>query len=246
VLSLGNHAVRLDPWLLPARAMPWHWLARLPLLSQLVPNRFSVIADGAAAVVLAFAIDRAWSGIPATRSALRLAVAGVLAIALVPVIPVALETATVSPLTAGWATAVSRLRLPAGAPVLMLPVNDSRATWQQAATGARYSVVGGFCIAPLPSGQAAGCGGPRALTVSQLTTIRLLDRLALGRPAAGPRPAMMLAALRSWRPAAVLSPVDGRRGLRRYLISFFGPPAVHAGSVLGWRLGAGWQHRLPS
>jgi hypothetical protein len=40
--------------------MPWHYLQGLPLLSQSLPNRFSLLADGAAAVILAFSLDLAW------------------------------------------------------------------------------------------------------------------------------------------------------------------------------------------
>ena len=43
----------------PAALLPWHYLQALPLLDQSLPNRFSLLADGAAAAVLAFALDLA-------------------------------------------------------------------------------------------------------------------------------------------------------------------------------------------
>ena len=60
VLSLGSRPVVVQGLHIPATLMPWHYLQGLPLLSQSLPNRFSLLADGAAAVVLAFSLDLAW------------------------------------------------------------------------------------------------------------------------------------------------------------------------------------------
>ena len=60
VLSLGSRTVVVRGLHIPATLMPWHYLQGLPLLSQSLPNRFSLLADGAAAVVLAFSLDLAW------------------------------------------------------------------------------------------------------------------------------------------------------------------------------------------
>ena len=60
VLSLGSRTVVVGGLHIPATLMPWHYLQGLPLLSQSLPNRFSLLADGAAAVVLAFSLDLAW------------------------------------------------------------------------------------------------------------------------------------------------------------------------------------------
>jgi len=43
----------------PAIKLPWYWLQSLPLLNAALPDRFSLVADGAAAALLAFAIDAA-------------------------------------------------------------------------------------------------------------------------------------------------------------------------------------------
>jgi hypothetical protein len=59
VFSLGSRTVVVGGCI-PATAMPWHYLQGLPLLSQSLPNRFSLLADGAAAVILAFSLDLAW------------------------------------------------------------------------------------------------------------------------------------------------------------------------------------------
>ncbi len=46
------------------RLLPWHWLQGLPAVTSVLPDRFAILADGAAAAVLAFSLDRA-------RAALR-------------------------------------------------------------------------------------------------------------------------------------------------------------------------------
>ncbi len=43
----------------PAIKLPWYWLQGLPLLESALPDRFSLLADGAAAALLAFAVDAA-------------------------------------------------------------------------------------------------------------------------------------------------------------------------------------------
>ena len=62
VFSLGSRTVVAGGLHYPAAMLPWHYLQALPLLNQSLPNRFSLLADGAAAVVLAFALDLAWGG----------------------------------------------------------------------------------------------------------------------------------------------------------------------------------------
>ncbi len=43
--------------------MPFHWLQGSPVLSQVLPDRPSILADGAAAAVLAFWLDLARSSL---------------------------------------------------------------------------------------------------------------------------------------------------------------------------------------
>ncbi len=267
VLSVGGHRVRLGPWRISAVVLPWHWLERLPLLGQVVPNRLSVGADGAAAALLAFAIDKAWRAAAATRRVqgapdaprtarvapswlrhrlparsgwLRLACLAVLAVALVPLVPLSVGAATITPPPAGWSVALTSLRLPAGARVLMLPVDSPQLMQWQAVSGEPYSIVPGYCIVRGRGGHAATCGSVLTSTRNQETTIFLLRRLASGQPTRGPDRATFLSALLSWRPAAVLTPDATNARLRRYLVGFLGPPTVATGAVLGWRLNASW------
>jgi hypothetical protein len=246
-LSLGGHLVKIGPWTIPAAALPWHWLGQLPLLSQLEPNRLSIIADGAAAVVLAFGADRLSA--PAIAGPgwletgwLRLGTIAALAAALVPIVPLPLTTDTIAPVPAGWASTLGKLHLPSGAPVLMLPFNLPQLMRWQAVAGTPYSIVGGYCIAPAPDKRASDCGNES--TIKQLTTARLLNRLANGRDIGGPNQATLLAALEGWRPAAVLTAPGSGARVDSYLVSFFGPPTARSRGVLGWRLARDWRSDL--
>jgi hypothetical protein len=95
--SLGGAAQRHFPtWLLP-----WHWLQGLPGLAQLLPNRFSILADGAAAAVGAFSLDLARSATPRAW-AWRAVPVTVAVLAVLPLIPLPYQAATVTPVPAGW------------------------------------------------------------------------------------------------------------------------------------------------
>ena len=58
VLELFSLGAGSQPYV-SGKLLPWHWLAGLPGLSSLLPDRFAILADGAAAAVLAFALDGA-------------------------------------------------------------------------------------------------------------------------------------------------------------------------------------------
>ena len=157
--------------------LPWYWLQSLPLLNAVLPDRFSLLADGAAAALLAFAIDAA---IPAfavlavrrlprlaagRRSAL--AVLCFAALVVLPVVPRPLPATTATPLPPGWTTVFASLRLPSSATVLVVPIPMSTFTeplrWQ-ADFGVPGSLVGGYFMGPAWNGRAYidGNGTPAA------------------------------------------------------------------------------------
>jgi hypothetical protein len=157
--------------------LPWHWLQGLPLLSAALPDRFSIVADGAAAVLLAFAADAAaaaFSGY-AVRRRPRLAsgwwpAAVVMSGAILAVLPIApkpLPAAAVTPLPPGWSQVFTSLNLPASANVLIVPIPMSTFTeplrWQ-ADTGVPSEMVGGYFMGPAWNGRAYtdGNGTPAA------------------------------------------------------------------------------------
>ncbi len=270
VLSLGSRTVAVGGLHIPATLMPWHYLQGLPLLSQSLPNRFSLLADGAAAVVLAFSLDLAWgratgraapaaadaraadvpaadaqaapaapdtapatagpppAPVPAWRKAAAVAL---IALAIVPIIPLPLQTAAVIATPAGWQQAFARLRLASDARVLVLPLQPPTVMRWQADTGVPGSVIGGYCIAPTPgTGQAELCGSGRKPTADYL------NDLALGKPGAvAPSIAQLRSDLRYWRPAAIVAVTSRDSRLGRYLSNVFGRPALQDGSVLAWR-----------
>jgi hypothetical protein len=280
VLSLGSRTVVVRGLHIPASLTPWHYLQVLPLLSQSLPNRFSLLADGAAAVVLAFSLDLAW-GRHATRRAApaadalaadalaapadapgdvpaadapaapdaaagppslprepvparawrKAAAVALIALAVVPIIPLPLQTAAVIATPAGWQQAFARLRLASDARVLVVPLHPATVMRWQADTGVPGSVIGGYCIAPTPgTGKAELCGSGRKPTADYL------NHLWLGKPGAvaAPSIAQLRSDLRYWRPAAIVAVASRDSQLGRYLSNVFGAPALQEGSVLAW------------
>jgi hypothetical protein len=166
----------------PAIKLPWYWLQGLPLLESALPDRFCLVADGAAAALLAFAVDAAVPAFAAFaarrhrclglsrlsagwRPAAVVLAAAVLAA--LPIVPKPLPVAAAAPVPHGWSAAFAALRLPPSASVLVVPVPMSTFTeplrWQ-ADTGEPRSLVGGYFMGPGPHGRGYidGTGTPPA------------------------------------------------------------------------------------
>jgi hypothetical protein len=157
--------------------LPWYWLQGLPVLSAALPDRFSIVADGAAAALLAFAVDAAVPAFAAfaARRHSRLASGGrpaavVLSVAILaaaPIVPRPLPAAAATPLPPGWSAVFASLRLPASANVLVVPLPMSTFTeplrWQ-ADTGEPGAIIGGYFMGPAWNGHAYidGNGTPAA------------------------------------------------------------------------------------
>jgi hypothetical protein len=58
LLSLGGHPL-VSGVVHPGVSLPWHWLEGVPVLGTALPDRLSIVADGAAAALLAFWLDLA-------------------------------------------------------------------------------------------------------------------------------------------------------------------------------------------
>ncbi len=157
--------------------LPWYWLQSLPVLSSALPDRFSILTDGAAGMLLAFSIDAAVSAfaayaagrVPRLASGWRPAavVMSVGLLAVLPILPKPLPAAATTPVPPGWSAAFSSLALPASATVLVVPIPMSTFTepmrWQ-ADTGEPGSLVGGYFMGPAWDGKAYidGEGTPQA------------------------------------------------------------------------------------
>jgi hypothetical protein len=169
-LLAGGHAY-------PAIKLPWYWVQGLPLLTSVIPDRFSIVADGAAAALLAFAVDAAvprFAALAARRmpvlAAGRRPVVVVMSCALLaiaPIVPKPLPPTAATPLPPGWSAVFAGLRLPAQANVLVVPIPSATFTsplrWQ-ADTGEPRAMVGGYFMGPAWNGHAYidGDGTPPA------------------------------------------------------------------------------------
>jgi dTDP-glucose 4,6-dehydratase len=217
----------------PGSVLPWHWLARLPVLADVLPDRFAILADGAAAALLAFALDRARRLAPRGQNHRLIGLAAIAAAVLValPLVPRPLPAAAVSPAPAGWQAAFARLRLASGAHVLVIPDVQYDMRWQ-AETGVPGSMVGGGdFIEPDATGHAT------SYIYHRLITVRYLTALWDGFPARHrPSQAQIREDLAYWQLAAIVTVTSRDSRLYSFLTGEFGPPAVQVDNVMAWRL----------
>ena len=245
VLELFSLGAGSQPYV-SGKLLPWHWLAGLPGLSSLLPDRFAILADGAAAAVLAFSLDNARAAVRAhspdlARAAVRdrgwratWIPAAVAVLAVVPLIPLPYQTAPVSAVPAGWQAAFARLRLEPDARVLVVPipnVGHSMPMRWQADTGEPGSMIGGYYLGPAPGTRQAMFDPMPARS-----TAHYLDKVWAGvRPLNSAAVASIRAALAVWRPAAVVAVTSAGSPVGRVLIKLLGKPGFRGGGVLAWR-----------
>ncbi len=249
----------------PGIKLPWYWVQGLPVLNAVLPDRFSIVADGAAAALLAFAADAAITGfaayaasrLPRLASGWRPAavVMSCAVLTALPLVPRPLPAAAAPPLPPGWSAAFASLRLPVSASVLVVPIPVSRFTeplrWQ-ADTGEPGSLVGGYFIGPGDNGHAYvnGAGLPPAGRYLNFlwaqSAAGLPSWLTAGapgstyaRPGTPPLGVVTLEQMRNqiaaWRVSAVVAVVARNSLLGQYLTELLGPPVTGAGDVLAWR-----------
>jgi hypothetical protein len=232
--------------------LPWYWLQTLPVTGSVLPDRFSIVADGAAAAAFAFGFDAARARWPRAESM----IVCLAAIAIVPLVPTPLPAAAVTPVPAGWAAALAALRLPDDAHVLVVPIPVSTFTeplrWQ-ASTGRPASMVGGYYMGPTWSGLAATDGNglsSEGMYLNQLWAesahVSVASLATLPVNEIYPSVQQMDAQVEAWHVAAIVAVTREGTPLGRYLTGWLGPPADHAGQVLAWRLPAGGGAPAPS
>jgi hypothetical protein len=223
--------------------LPFHWLQYLPLLGDMLPSRLSLLADGAAAAVLAFGLGLAASRVPGTAGALRRAAPAVVALlAVVPLVPRPVASTVSAPVPAGWDAVFTRLHLPPAAGVLVVPLSYSHqgdAMLWQADTGQPGGLVAGWFLGPTPTGRDTSSFWGPLFTVQ---TVHCLDDLWRGTAsgtAAFDRgcAAALRPALRYWHPAAVVADAGAGTPLGRFLTGQLGKPAAEDGQLLAWRIG---------
>jgi hypothetical protein len=233
LFSLGGVGVTLHGFGYPAALLPWHWLQGLPVLSQVLPDRFSILADGALAAMLAFALDRA--RLLAARSGrqqlgLLATMAVVVVVAVLPLIPRPVPAQTLGQVPAGWQTAFAELELPPAAHVLVIPNTPPFELRWQAETGVPASMVGaGDFIAPDMTGQAS--------SYNRLSTAVYLDSLWQGAPIArAPSQSQIGKDLAYWQLSAIVAVTGRNSRLARFLTGEFGRPAVQVDDMLAWQI----------
>jgi hypothetical protein len=222
--------------------LPWYWLQTLPITGSVIPARFSIIADGAAAAALAFGFDAARRRWPGAGQIL----AGLAAIAVIPLVPAPLPAAPTAGVPAGWTTTLTALRLPAGAHVLVVPIPIAGYTaplrWI-ADTGQPASIVGGYYMGPTWAGPAATDGNGlsyEAMYLNQLWAqsagVSVAKVATLPVNQIYPDATQMRAQFRGWDLSAIVADTSPSSAFGHYLTGLLGQPAVRAGQFLGWRL----------
>jgi hypothetical protein len=249
-LSMGGHRQRLGRFNISANALAWHYLWHLPILSQVVPNRLSILADGLAAAVLAFSAEHVISALRrqhSWRSWRRITIAAVataaLAAIVVPVLPRAVPAAPVSAAPAGWHAVIRRLHLPYDASVLVLPFGGGLPMSWQALSRQPIALVGGYCIAPDPEGFATKCDNAPMENPPERTVELRASTLADIPDTKGPNYDTLALALLGWHPGALVAAPALEPGLVSYLIEKLGRPTAAAGGFVGWRLDRQWYRR---
>jgi len=235
--------------------LPWYWLEGLPLAGSAVVDRFSIIADGCAAALLAILIDGVWrasDGITASarrRVLARASIALGAVVVVLPLLPAPLPTSTLMEgVPPGWTQAMTALRLPYGASVLVVPVPTDTFTtplrWE-ADTGTPTSMVGGYFIGPIWNGEAYA-GGPGLDKVPQYLNLLWAAAPPMSVSSSGVQttPQVQTAAqATSWILGSGVSAVVAVTGpgspLASYITAILGPPAAQAGDVIGWRVNRG-------
>jgi hypothetical protein len=238
--DLGGGPTMIHGFRLSGSFLPYHWLQGLPIMGEVLPDRFCILGAGAAGAVLAFSLDRARFSLDRARSAApqrrawRPGIpAAVAVLAALPLIPLPYQTTAVSPVPAGWQATFSRLRLAPDAPVLIIPVTMISFTkvmrWQ-ADTGEPGSMAAGYFVGPSPRGHPVFSIGPPQTAAKYLNNLWARKGRVYRSSAA-----LVRSALAYWRPSAIIAVTSENSRLIQFLTSLLGPPGFHVGRVVAWR-----------
>jgi len=240
-LGMGAEPMRSGMFTLPRFLLPWGAIQHLPVLGGMVPDRLCILADAAAAVVLAFALDLARSGKRAPFARWRrggIVAAGIAIVALIPIVPTPYLTEFTGRPPGGWSATFDELKLRPDARVLIVPFPYSATSqvmrWQ-AVSGWPQTMIGGDFIAPNEPPHLSRAGRS-AMTPTSYYLNYLYDGSV---PYPVPSNATIEANLASMKPNAVVAETKLGSPLANFLIKWFGPPTAQNYKVMGWRLKPG-------
>ncbi|HUC26396.1 MAG TPA: hypothetical protein VMA73_27145 [Streptosporangiaceae bacterium] len=230
--------------------LPWHWIQAIPILGLVLPDPLSILADGAAATLLAVGIDDIRARMAARRPSWpRLGPAAVLVVAVLCCLP----------LPAGWSAMFARLNLKPGSSVLVLPIPSGRVTltmrWA-AQTGEPSSMIAEYFVGPKPAhlsrlmrrtppylnslwAEGVPPGSPYSTTAgTALAEWKQTAERQRVSPLSVVPAKTALAMLARWRPRAVVADTPASSPLGEYLTKLLGPPTVTVDGLIGWRITA--------
>jgi hypothetical protein len=239
-LSLGPEIVlNGNPTGVPG---PWRWLAELPIFDAVVPTRLALVVVPVTAGLLALGADRALALAGAreesTGTMLRIATAGALAVALVPLVPRWIPAVDTPPLPTFVTDGGYRAYAPPGTSIVFapLPTNIHLTGMRWAARSELgFTIAGGYFLGP-------GAEDGRAIfNASARPTAGLLDRVWR----TGSVPRFSAAQRRAfaddtayWRAAAIVVPATERNAgaLRRAVDALSGRTGQFVDGVWLWDL----------
>ncbi|MGG5261030.1 hypothetical protein [Phycicoccus avicenniae] len=218
---------------------PWALLEHVPVVENVLPTRFTLVALPALALLLALgaeglrrAVDR-WVGAPGTGLPVALVAAG---IALAPVVPTPLVVDPRPVVPAFFTEGLWRDHVDDDGSVLAAPppnVADARALEWQAAARWGFPVVAGYFVGPDTTPERGGQYGatPTALT----SWLAQVAEAGTALPVGADQRAGFVTDLRAGRVDAVVLPEDrsAAAALRSSLTSLLGAPQ-RVGGVYLW------------
>lgn len=235
-LSLGPLVTVND--LPTTHAGPYRLLMGLPVIDGALPTRFALVAIPIIGYVLAAALDRALRD---DRVGIRFAVPVIIGLALLPLVPTPLPTATRTPVPrfftdGGWRTCVR----PGGTLVpvpLANPADPDKMRWP-AAANAEFAIPEGFFIGPYAAGGRASVGiysRPTSQVLTKVESTGAIPSITAAEQVAAWQDA------RYWHASCFVLANRGQANagpLRQTMDALFGP-GQEVADVTVWRVSAG-------
>ncbi len=221
----------------------WALLHKLPVLDSVVPTRWALAIAPLVGIVLALGCQRAADLVkaqPAARGPVRVAMGTALAMALLPLAPVPLETKVMKPTPRFIAAGTWRQFVDDKHSVVVLPQPDGGfpdpLRWS-AVTRQDMRISGAYALLPnlnpvRPDDHAA------LFEPESRPTNTMINAIRRGRPTPvlnDARRAVLLADLRFWKAGIVLlPPQDKSTEMKRVMTVLLGTPPLNTGGVWVW------------